>query len=169
MDEDTQLAKAAAAGDATAFSQLVRRHEGPVRRFLLRLSGQTADDLAQEVFIQAWRLSSTWRGTGSYRSWLMGIAWTQFLAARRSDQRRLARESAWESPAAPTNTAARIDVSHALSELGERERAAAILCFGEGCSHSEAAEAMGLPLGTLKSVVARARAQLAQRLEVSDD
>ena len=57
----------------------------------------------------------------------------------------------------------------ALSGLGERERAAAILCFGEGCSHGEAAAAMRIPLGTLKSIVARARAQLAQRLEVADD
>ena len=169
MDEDTQLAKAAAGGDAAAFSQLVRRHEGAVRRFLLRLSGQSADDLAQEVFIQAWRLGSTWRGTGNYKSWLMGIAWTQFLAARRSDQRRLARETAWENPAAETDTSTKIDLMRALSELGERERAAAVLCFGEGCSHAEAAAVMRMPLGTLKSVVARARAQLAQQLEVGDD
>jgi len=169
MDEDTQLARAAAAGDAAAFSQLVRRHEGAVRRFLLRLSGQSADDLAQEVFIQAWRLGSTWRATGSYKSWLMGIAWTQFLAARRGDQRRLARETAWESPGAAIDTAARIDLMRALSELGERERAAAILCFGEGCSHGEAASIMKVPLGTLKSIVARARTQLAHRLEVAHD
>ena len=170
MDEDTQLAKAAAGGDAAAFSRLVRRHEGAVRRFLRRLSGESADDLAQEVLLQAWRLGSTWRGTGSYKSWLMGIAWTQFLAGRRSDQRRLARETAWENPApVATDTATRIDLMRALSELGERERAAAILCFGEGCSHGEAAAAMRLPLGTLKSIVARARTQLAQRLEVGDD
>lgn len=169
MDEDSQLAKAAAAGDAAAFSQLVRRHEGAVRRFLLRLAGHSADDLAQEVFIQAWRLGSSWRGTGSYKSWLMSIAWTQFLAARRGDQRRLVRESGWESPAPATDTAAKIDLMRALSGLGERERAAAILCFGEGCSHSEAAAVMHIPLGTLKSIVARAREQLAQRLEVADD
>ena len=168
MEDDTRLAKASAAGDAAAFSQLVRRHEGAVRRFLLRLSGQAADDLAQEVFIQAWRLGSTWRGTGSYKSWLMGIAWTQFLAARRSDQRRLARETVWEYPAASMDSATRIDLNRALSELGERERGATILCFGEGCSHNEAAAIMRIPLGTLKSVVARARTQLAHRLEVAD-
>lgn len=169
MDEEIRLAKAAAAGDAAAFSQLVRCHEGAVRRFLLRLSGQAADDLAQEVFIRAWRLGSTWRGTGSYGSWLMGIAWTQFLAARRGDQRRLARDSAWEPPAAQMDSTAALDLARALSELGERERAAAILCFGEGYSHKEAAMVLNLPLGTLKSVVARARMQLAQRLEATDD
>jgi RNA polymerase sigma-70 factor (ECF subfamily) len=169
VDEDAQLAKATAAGDAAAFSQLVKRHEGAVRRFLLRLSGHAADDLAQEVFIQAWRLGSTWRGTGTYKSWLMGIAWTQFLSARRGDQRRAARESNWENEAAVVDATVQIDVQRALAELGERERAAAILCFAEGCSHSEAATIMRLPLGTLKSVVARARTKLAERLEVVDD
>ena len=48
---------------------------------------------------------------------------------------------------------------------GTPERAAALLCFGEGCSHGEAAEIMGLPLGTLKSIVARARAALVKILE----
>lgn len=169
MDEDAQLAKAAAAGDAAAFSQLVRRHEGDIRRFLLRLAGHAADDLAQDVFIQAWRLGSSWRGTGTYRSWLMGIAWTQSLRARRADERRTARESAWENDAARLDTDVQIDVQRALAELNERERGAAILCFAEGYSHGEAAGIMGLPLGTLKSVAARAKAKLAQRLELSDE
>jgi RNA polymerase sigma factor (sigma-70 family) len=169
VDEDTQLARAAVAGDAAAFSQIVRRHEGAVRRFLLRLCGHAADDLAQEVFIQAWRLGSAWRSTGSYSSWLLGIAWTQFLTARRGDQRRLARESAWEHPVAHIDSTATIDLARALSTLGERERAAAILCFGEGYSHKEAAKILHLPLGTLKSVVARARTQLMQRLEANGE
>ena len=169
MDEDAHLATAAAAGDAAAFSELVRRHEANVRRFLLRLSGQSADDLAQEVFIQAWRNGGTWRGTGTYRSWLLGIAWTQFLNARRADQRRAAREASWEHTPATMQSTVRIDVQRALAALNERERAAAILCFGEDYSHSEAAAIMGVPLGTLKSIVARARTRLAQRLEVADD
>lgn len=169
MDDDARLARATATGDAAAFSQLVRRHEGAVRRFLMRLSGHAADDLAQEVFIQAWRLGSSWRETGTYKSWLMGIAWARFLTARRGDQRRLAREGSWEDSHARVDPTVRIDVQNALGELEERERAAAILCFGEGCSHGEAAAIMGLPLGTLKSVVARARTKLAQRLEVVDD
>ena len=169
MDRDTQLAQATAAGDAAAFTELVRRHEGSVRRFLLRLSGHSADDLAQEVFIQAWRLSGSWRGTGTYRSWLMGIAWTQFLSSSRADKRRVTRESNWENVSVTFEQSARIDVQRALAELTEQERAGAILCFGEDFSHSEAAQIMGVPLGTLKSIVARARAKLAQRLEEADD
>ncbi len=99
----------------------------------------------------------------------MGIAWTQFLTARRGDQRRLARESSWDNASVTVDSTVQIDVRNALTGLDERERAAAILCFGEGCSHGEGAAIMGLPLGTLKSVLARARSRLAQRLEVTDD
>jgi RNA polymerase sigma-70 factor (ECF subfamily) len=169
MDQDSELARRAAAGDAAAFAALVRAHEGAVRRFLARLTrGDGADDLAQEVFLKAWRRAGDWRGEGSYRGWLLRIAWTMFLTAYRAQGRRAARDQAAFEGGAP---AARdpdmtIDLSRALAALDERGRAAASLCFGEGCSHNEAAQIMGLPLGTLKSIVARARAALVERLEV---
>jgi len=172
MDRETDLAKAAAAGDVAAFTALVRLHEAPVRRFLQRLlKGDGADDLAQEVFLKAWRMAAHWRGDGSYKAWLMGIAWTSFLGFRREEGRRTARDTnAFQSEylSAPDANAA-LDLSRALKSLPDRERAAALLCYGEGYSHGEAAEIMGLPLGTLKSLVARARTALTDRLETSHD
>ena len=168
MDADSELARRAAAGDAAAFTSLVRAHEGAVRRFLARLTrGESADDIAQDAFLRAWRSAPAWRGEGSYRGWLLRIAWTEFLASRRAAGRRSARDhEAYERSAAPQRDAeAALDLDRALAALGERERAAASLCFGEGCSHAEAAEIMGLPLGTLKSVLARARSALVERLE----
>ncbi len=170
MDQDSILARRAAAGDAAAFTQLVRSHEGAVRRFLTRLTGgEGADDLAQEAFLKAWRMAGDWRGDGSYRGWLMKIAWTQFLTARRAGGRSAARDQEAYDRSVPHahDPDAAIDLGSALAALGERERAAALLCYGEGCSHGEAAEIMGLPLGTLKSIVARARAALVTRLEVN--
>jgi RNA polymerase sigma-70 factor (ECF subfamily) len=169
MDEETMLARRAAAGDAAAFAMLVQRHEGPVRRFLRRLSGEGADDLAQEVFLKAWRMAGRWRGEAGYRSWLMGIAWNAFRTSRRADRRRTQREGAFEPEQAAGDANAKIDVERALAALGERERAAALLCFAEGCSHREAAAIMRLPLGTLKSILARARTALAAQLEMSHD
>lgn len=169
MDQERDLARRAAAGDAAAFTALVRAHEGAVRRFLRRLAGDAADDLSQEAFLKAWRRAGEWRGEGSYRGWLMRIAWTTFLGAERAKGRQQARDQAAfddEAPASRDPDAA-IDLLRALAGLGTRERAAALLCFGEGCSHGEAAEIMGVPLGTLKSIVARARAALVQRLEAS--
>ena len=170
MDAERDFATRAAAGNAAAFTALVRLHEAAVRRFLGRLTrGAGADDLAQDVFVRAWRKAGEWRGSGSYRSWLLGIAWTEFLASRRAEARRAARDhQAYErSATAMRDPEAALDLQRALEALGERERAAASLCFGEGCSHAEAAEIMGLPLGTLKSIVARARTALAARLETA--
>lgn len=100
----------------------------------------------------------------------MRIAWTTFLAARRATDRRTTREeSGWEMAGRGCDPDLRLDLDRALAALGERERAAALLCFGEGCTHVEAAEIMGLPLGTLKSLVARARTALARQLEAGRD
>jgi len=169
VDQDAVLARNAAAGDVAAFTALVRAHEAAVRRFLGRLTRDGADDdLAQEVFLRAWRSAGAYRGDGSYRGWLLRIAWTEFLGSTRAAGRRAARDqSAYEAGQPPQRDAeAALDLARALAALGERERAAASLCFGEGCSHSEAAEIMGLPLGTLKSILARARTALASRLEI---
>ena len=168
MNEDSELARRAAAGDAAAFTALVRAHEAAIRRFLRRLAGDAADDLAQETFLKAWRMAGHYRGEGRYRAWLMRIAWTGFLGARRAGARRDARDA--RDAAAPARESGHdpetaIDLARAMAGLGERERAAALLCFGEGCSHAEAAGIMGLPLGTLKSVGARARAALVETLE----
>jgi RNA polymerase sigma-70 factor (ECF subfamily) len=141
----------------------VRRHERAVRSFLARLTGgEGADDLAQETFLKAWRTAASFRGDGPYRGWLLRIAWRCFLSSRRG-RRETAAELKEEAVA--VDQAARIDIARALARLSERERAAALLCFGEGCSHAEAAAVLGLPLGTLKSIVARARAALVRQLE----
>ena len=158
---------AAAGGDLEAFTSLVRRHESAVRAFLARTAGRDrADDVAQETFVKAWRSAASFRGTGSYRGWLLGIAWHEFLSA----QRRVRPEDPLDDhdAALASGVDARIDAARALAALDPRERAAAQLCFGYGHTHTEAAEILGMPLGTLKSVVARARTRLVAYLGVDE-
>lgn len=140
----------------------MRVHERRVRGFLRRLCGDAhADDVAQLTFLKAWRAAASYRGDGSYEGWLLRIAWTQFLSDRRRTP--ATQPTGWSAATVGPDT--RIDISRALAALPERERAAAVLCLGEGWSHGEAAAILGLPLGTLKSIVARARARLAAILE----
>ena len=73
-EEDRILAVRAAAGDAAAFTLLVRKHERQVRAFLARVAGHDAEDLAQEAFVKAWRTAGHFRGEGSYAGWLLRIA-----------------------------------------------------------------------------------------------
>lgn len=141
----------------------MRRHESAIRAFLVRAGGREgADDLAQETFLKAWRKASAYRGAGSYRGWLLRIAWTSLISARRKTNLEV-EETAVERGHQPA-VDAQIDAARALAGLDLRERAAALLCFGHGHSHAEAAQIMDVPLGTLKSIVARAKTKLALRL-----
>lgn len=168
-DEDFALNQRVAGGDRAAFQLLVLRHEGRLRAFLSRAAGSEADgdDLAQEAFVRAWRRAGDYRGQGSYAAWVMGIGWRLFLDQRRTAKRREGLAAQDEDAVTSSNphgaTDAAIDADRLLAGLSANERAALTLCFGHGWSHGEAAEIMGVPLGTLKSLVLRGRAK-AQKL-----
>lgn len=138
------------------------RHEGRLRAFLSRVAGCDADDLAQEAFVRAWTRARDYRGQGSYAAWVMGIGWRLFLDQRRTARRREGLAAGEDVPTSsdprPASDAA-LDAERLLAGLSPQERAALTLCFGHGCSHGEAAEIMGVPLGTLKSLVLRGRAK----------
>lgn len=145
----------------------MRCHEGPLRRYLRRLAGEEADDLAQEALLAAWRKLRQWRGEGSFAAWLRQIATRRFLDRLRKEKNRTASDPVELGSGTPAASPfdQRIAVDNALASLGPQERAAALLVFAEGHSHGEAAVILGIPLGTLKSLVARARSRLIPLLE----
>ncbi len=169
MADEWALARSAAGGDVRAFTELVERHERGLRNFLDRLAPGFGDDLAQESFLRAWRSASSWRGESSYRAWLYRIGWRVYLSHRETIRSTVPFDPEVHGCAFEADPAAAVDLKRALAQLSDRERAAAILCFGDGCSHSEAAAVLGMALGSLKSVVARARAKLIDRLEAGND
>ena len=154
-DEDLALSRRAAAGDSAAFAMLVEKYERPLRSFLSRTFGaQHADDIAQDAFLKAWRAAAQYDGRARYATWLTRIAW----CCRLDQLRKIKVEPAIEM-AVDQSAHEGAEVTDMLSRLSERERAALILCEGHGWSHSEAAELLAMPLGTLKSTVARAKQQ----------
>jgi RNA polymerase sigma-70 factor (ECF subfamily) len=168
---DEALARDAKRGSSAAFESLVRRNQSLVRGFLRRLcagDAAMADDLAQETFFTAWRKVSSFEEKGSFKSWLCRIAYTQFLQSRRSAKASQRREDEAMALADVTEehgpgVEARLDLDRAMAVLSPDQRAALALCFGEGMSHGEAAEALGMPLGTLKSHVLRGRAKVLEQ------
>lgn len=154
---------AKAARGSAAFETLVRRHQAPLRAFLIRMTGDASlsDDLAQETLIKAYRALDGFRGGSSFRSWLFAIAMRETAMARRKSaaRDRLA-ASANEDGAGEPPAEFSIDLQRALLSLTREERAAALLCDAAGFSHAEAAGAMAAPLGTVKTLVARAREKL---------
>lgn len=164
-------------GSDRAFNLLIDRHQQAVRGFLRRLMASAADaeDIAQETFLAVWEGAGGYRGGSSVRSWLCAIAWRKARSAQRSWFRRRARESDWQAEAASldldegASPEDRLAVRKALMALPLEQRAAVALCLAEGFSHAEAAEALGAPLGTVKSHVARGRARLLEALSEIPD
>lgn len=153
-EEDLALSQRAAGGDHAAFAMLVEKHERSLRSFLTRTFGPDgADDAAQDAFIKAWRAAGQYDGRARYSTWLTRIAWRCRLDALRKERR--AEDATPERSVA----AATGEVEDMLSRLSHSERAALVLCEGHGWTHPEAAELLSMPLGTLKSTVARAKAK----------
>jgi RNA polymerase sigma-70 factor (ECF subfamily) len=146
------LSRRAAGGDSAAFAMLVETYEAALRGFLARMAGpDLADDIAQEAFFKAWRAAAQYDGRARYSTWLTRIAWRCRLDELR-------RSRAAEPPADPNvDGGESAEVNDMLSRLSANERAALVLCEGQGWTHAEAAALLGVPLGTLKSTVARAK------------
>jgi RNA polymerase sigma factor (sigma-70 family) len=140
------------------------RHEARLRHFLGRLAGPAdGDDLAQEAFVRAWQRAADFRGEGRYGAWLTGIGWRLFLDRHRTRRRQHALFGSFDAPTSERPhdaTDARLDADRLLAVLSPQERAAMLLCLGHGWSHGEAAAIMGVPLGSLKSLVQRGRARI---------
>lgn len=171
---DEELVAAAQSGSAEAFSRLVERHQQPLRAFLRRTCGDwaMADDLAQETFLAAWSRIGRLKAGASVRAWLCGIGYNKHLTALRSLSRERARGQAYEADRDATLDALpedKIALERAMGGLPADQRACVALCLAADFSHAEAAEALDMPLGTVKSHVQRGRARLLQALGVCDD
>jgi RNA polymerase sigma-70 factor (ECF subfamily) len=93
-DDDGPLIAESGRGSREAFTALVRRHQGAVRRYLASYVDErsVADDLAQEVFVSALRSLETYQASGGFRAWLIGIARHRALEHLRREGRRATRE-----------------------------------------------------------------------------
>jgi len=174
--EETVVALAMS-GDDGAFAELVRRRQKRVRDLLRRLCGDhaLADDLAQKVFVRAWRGIGALRDPGAFGGWLKRVAVSAWLSeARRAaapiDDDEGALLAAADPAPSPQRVAGGIDLERALARLAPAERLCVVLAHGEGMTHAEIAEAAHLPLGTVKSHVLRGTEKLKRIFAgVSDD
>ena len=170
---DVELCSFAAGGERRAFGELVRRHGSGVRHLLRRMGAQPteADDVAQDAFLAAFERIAEFRGEGTFVGWVKRIAARQYLRRLQREKRlaAFAQENVNDEGDAVTSDAeARIDLDEGLKALSAAERASVTLCYGTGMSHGEAADALNLPLGTVKSHVKRGLEKLRTRLAPGD-
>lgn len=157
----------AMSGDRGAYSELVWRRQSWLRNLLRRLSRDPAlaDDLAQQVFLKAWRSLPQLKAPGAFGGWLRRLAINTWLAQVRAAPPRAADGALEDLPAVTTfmpTAAEQLDLDRALAKLTHTERLCVVLAYSEGMSHGEISVAAALPLGTVKSHVRRG----AQRLRV---
>ncbi|HEY3765250.1 MAG TPA: sigma-70 family RNA polymerase sigma factor [Gaiellales bacterium] len=164
---DEVLARRAADGDESAFEELVVRYQDRLYTLALRVTQSEADayDCVQEGLVSAWR------GLGSFRFDARFSTWVYRIVMRKAydvlERRARTAEPVDEVPAvsveAPLDT--RLDLLSALSQLEPEFRVVAVACDVVGMSMDEAALALDLPAGTVKSRLHRARARLAETLQ----
>ncbi|WSL21606.1 RNA polymerase sigma factor [Streptomyces sp. NBC_01283] len=162
------------AGEREAFGELYEAYARTVYNHALRLTGDwsTAEEVMSETFLAAWRTRERLEpGGGSLKPWLLGIATHKAQNANRGLRRRLAFLSRQPSPSQVADfaeeSAGRMDdarklaaVHGALRRLRRPEREVLVLCVWSGLDYAQAAQALGVPVGTVRSRLSRARARL---------
>lgn len=182
-DDDRRLIERLKLRDEGAFNELVRRHQAPVFRLLVRLLGDPAEaeDVAQEVFVSVFKSIDSFRGDSALATWLYRIAMNhgknriKYLGRRARDGQRLLDESGdAQASGAPDSRPARPDqtvegrqaerhVQDALATLDDEQRLLLELRDMQDLSYEEIRTMTGLPIGTVKSKLHRARMALHER------
>jgi RNA polymerase sigma-70 factor, ECF subfamily len=170
-EADAHLLAQIRAGDVEAGHRFVRDYYPAVYRYLLYLTGhrETAEDLAQETFLLAWRHLDQFQGRAPLRLWLHQIARREFLHTRRRPRASTSLEAVGELPEAHagkwTDEAELRVILHALPE---EQREVMILHYLAGYTSSEIAQIVGARASTVRYRLGAARAHLAEGLGQGD-
>lgn len=171
--------EAARRGDHRAFEALVVKYQDRIYRVVQRMVGgsEAVDDIAQEVFIRAYRSIGDFKGESSLYTWLYKIALNLCRNFYRTRGRRPVHEEIGEDGSAtvleagggsPEDEVFRREfweqLRRGLDGLPEEQREAVVLCDLEGMSYEEMAEVMAVPIGTVRSRIFRGRRALQERL-----
>lgn len=177
--DDRLLIQAACRGDGVAFGSLVRKYQDRLCTALMHVCGSLddAEDAAQEAFVQAFLKLHTFAGESAFYTWLYRIAVNAAISRRRRRREETSVDQAREaSGLEPVDRAEPADerllreeravqVRQALDRLSGEHRAILVLREVEGCDYDQISVILGLPVGTVRSRLHRARLQLKEQLD----
>lgn len=165
---DNELMADVGRGDERALAEILRRYQRPLVLYIGRILNdvERARDMAQETFFRIFRHARSYRTSARFATWLYHIARNIARDELRARRRRVilatSSDDAVESESEPfRDLSERLEmreaILHALADLSPRDRALVVLRDLEGFSYDEVAERVGLPIGTVKSGLSRAR------------
>ncbi|MEO1496326.1 MAG: sigma-70 family RNA polymerase sigma factor [Planctomycetota bacterium] len=171
---DDRLIDRSLAGDSAAYGDLVRRYQDRLRGSLLRVTGsaEEAEDVAQEAFVQAHLKLNTFQRSARFYTWLYRIAFNLAVSKSRKWRPRLSLTvveeaggpepaASGESPEAPLVEDERSALLHdAIKQLADDHRQVLVLREFEDMDYQQISEVLEVPIGTVRSRLFRARAQL---------
>lgn len=183
--DDHRLIAASLRGDAAAFGELVRRHQDRLYNTVYRLLGNAEDaqDVVQDAFLNAYQSLGSFKGDAQFFTWLYRIAVNTAISHKRRQRPGLSLEGGRNGDLAlePLDTSdasqpglalERLEeerrVQRALDRLSAEHRAVLILKDMEGQKYEAMAEVLGVPIGTIRSRLHRARTELRELLEQED-
>ncbi len=166
QDADALL-RMARKGDPDAFMRLLAPERARLESLAYRLLEDRADvaDVLQEVYVSAYRALPKYRGDARLATWLYRITYNACL--RHQARRPKVTDSGPEGTTAPDHAdsvAERLDLAAALAQLPIEQRALVLMVDRDGFNYRAAAEALSIPLGTVSSRLAAARAKLREAL-----
>lgn len=187
FDSDANLVARALEGDLPSFERLVSRYQNKIMGYSARMLSDhhEAEDVAQEVFIKAFRSLDSFRGESSFSTWLYRIATNLCIDRLRKKKRSPQQAYSLDEPidkeedkggrevpdysGEPTRAIEREElrrrVREVMAEMPEKLRAVLIMCDMQGMAYEDIAKALDCPIGTVKSRLFHARADLGRRLK----
>jgi len=185
FDPDSELMRRVRQGDREAFASLVDKYRQPVIALIARILNDPheAEDLAQNVFVQAYKAADRYEVTARFSTWLFTIARNACLNELRRRSRHPTESMDVESPDAETPARQFEDVAQlkpteqtlqrelqakvleALAQLPENQRTAILLCQQSDLSYEDIAKVLGCSISATKSLIHRGREVLRQRLK----
>ena len=185
-DGDMMLVERALEGDLAAFEQLVARYQNKLVGFAARMLGdhEEAEDVAQEAFVKAYRALDSFRGQAQFSTWLYRITTNLCIDRVRAKKRRPQQaysldepldkeddkggrelpDSTFEPSVSVEREELRRVVRSTMAEMPEKMRQVLIMCDMQGMPYEQIAQILDCPIGTVKSRLFHARADLARRM-----
>jgi RNA polymerase sigma-70 factor (ECF subfamily) len=182
---DKRIIEKCRQGDRSAYNELIIRYEKRIYNYAYRLSGSydAANDIASDTFLRVYNSLASFRGDSSFITWLFRVITNIYLDSKKRERARPAQsldemielgdaavsvqvEDTAPTPAQHAESSERTDLlQNAISSLPDYQRMMIVMYHNDGQSYEEIAEALDMPIGTVKSRLNRARLSLREILE----